>query len=72
MVAFDNIDIKNILLAIIASLLFLIGICFGYFLMFPMSYNFLINYQMSESNLIHTNQTLDDYSSFITTMTLVS
>ncbi|HWY10248.1 MAG TPA: twin-arginine translocase subunit TatC [Bacteroidia bacterium] len=57
---------------VIASLLFLIGICFGYFLMFPMSYNFLINYQMSESGLIQTNQTLDDYSSFITTMTLVS
>ena len=57
---------------VIASFLFLIGICFGYFIMFPMSYNFLINYQMSESGLIQTNQTLDDYSSFITTMTLVS
>ncbi|MBN8694761.1 MAG: twin-arginine translocase subunit TatC [Bacteroidetes bacterium] len=57
---------------VIASLLFLFGICFGYFIMFPMSYNFLINYQMSDSGLIETNQTLDDYSSFITTMTLVS
>jgi sec-independent protein translocase protein TatC len=57
---------------VIASALFLIGICFGYFILFPMSYNFLINYQMSDSQLIQTNQTLDDYSSFITTMTLVS
>lgn len=57
---------------VIASGLFLIGICFGYFILFPMSYNFLINYQMSDSGVIQTNQTLDDYSSFITTMTLVS
>jgi sec-independent protein translocase protein TatC len=55
---------------VIASILFLIGICFGYFLMFPMSYNFLINYQMSSK--IVTNQTLDDYTSFIYTLTLVS
>jgi sec-independent protein translocase protein TatC len=57
---------------VVASVLFLMGIGFGYFIMFPMSYNFLINYQMSESGLIQTNQTLDDYSSFISTMTLVS
>jgi sec-independent protein translocase protein TatC len=57
---------------VIASILLLIGICFGYFIMFPMSYNFLINYQMSESGKIVTNQTLDDYVSFISTMTLVS
>ncbi len=57
---------------LIASLLFLIGIGFGYFIMFPMSYNFLINYQMSGSGKIQTNQTLDDYTSFISTMTLVS
>lgn len=57
---------------LIASALFLTGICFGYFILFPMSYNFLINYQMSDTGVIQTNQTLDDYSSFITTMTLVS
>jgi sec-independent protein translocase protein TatC len=55
---------------VIASALFLIGIAFGYFIMFPMSYNFLINYQMSDK--IITNQTLDDYTSFIYTLTLVS
>jgi len=57
---------------VIATGLFLIGIGFGYFILFPMSYNFLINYSMSDSGMIQTNQTLDDYSSFITTMTLVS
>ncbi|MBK9285609.1 MAG: twin-arginine translocase subunit TatC [Sphingobacteriaceae bacterium] len=55
---------------VIASFLFLVGICFGYFIMFPMSYNFLINYQMSDK--IITNQTLSDYTSFIYTLTLVS
>jgi sec-independent protein translocase protein TatC len=55
---------------VIATILFLTGIAFGYFIMFPMSYNFLINYQMSDK--IVTNQTLDDYTSFIYTLTLVS
>ncbi len=57
---------------IIASLLFLIGIFFGYFLLFPMSYNFLINYQLSDSGIVQTNNTLDDYISLISTMVLVS
>lgn len=57
---------------IIASILFLIGIFFGYFLLFPMSYNFLINYQLSDSGIVETNNTLDDYISLISTMTLVS
>lgn len=57
---------------VIASILFLIGICFGYFLLFPMSYNFLVNYQISSSGMIQTNNTFDDYISLISTMTLVS
>lgn len=57
---------------IVASILFLIGIFFGYFLLFPMSYNFLINYQLSDSGIVQTNNTLDDYISLISTMTLVS
>ncbi len=57
---------------IIASILFLIGICFGYFLLFPMSYNFLVGYQISASGKIQTNNTFDDYVSLISTMTLVS
>lgn len=57
---------------VIASLLFFIGIGFGYFLLFPMSYNFLINYKLSDSGIVQTNNTLDDYISLISTMTLVA
>ncbi len=57
---------------IIASILFLIGIFFGYFLLFPMSYNFLVNYQVSASGIVQTNNTFDDYISLISTMTLVA
>lgn len=57
---------------VIASILFLIGICFGYFLLFPMSYNFLINYQVSSSGIVQTQNTFDDYISLISTMVLVS
>ncbi len=45
---------------LIASVLFLIGIFFGYFLLFPMSYNFLINYQVSSSGIVPTQNTFDD------------
>lgn len=58
------------LFVIVASLLFIIGILFGYYLLFPMSYNFLINYTISKN--VETHQTLDDYISLISTMTLVS
>lgn len=57
---------------LIASVLFMIGIFFGYFLLFPMSYNFLINYHVSSSGIVTTNNTFDDYISLISTMTLVS
>jgi sec-independent protein translocase protein TatC len=57
---------------VIASVLFLIGICFGYFLLFPMSYNFLVNYQVSSSGIVQTQNTFDDYVSLISTMVLVS
>ncbi len=56
----------------IASVLFLIGIFFGYFLLFPMSYNFLVNYQVSSSGIVQTQNTFDDYVSLISTMVLVS
>lgn len=56
----------------IASVLFMIGIFFGYFLLFPMSYNFLINYEVSSSGIVQTQNTFDDYISLISTMTLVS
>jgi sec-independent protein translocase protein TatC len=55
---------------VIASILFMVGICFGYFLLFPMSYNFLVGYHISDK--VQTNNTFDDYVSLISTMTLVS
>jgi sec-independent protein translocase protein TatC len=57
---------------VIASFLFLVGIFFGYFLLFPMSYNFLVNYQVSSSGIVQTQNTFDDYISLISTMVLVS
>lgn len=57
---------------VIAFMLFLVGIFFGYFLLFPMSYNFLVNYQVSSSGIVQTQNTFDDYISLISTMTLVS
>lgn len=60
------------LFVFIASVLFLVGIFFGYFLLFPMSYNFLVNYQVSSSGIVQTQNTFDDYISLISTMVLVS
>lgn len=57
---------------VIASVLLMIGICFGYFVLFPMSYNFLISYEVSSSGIVQTNNTFDDYISLISTMTLVA
>lgn len=56
----------------ISTFLFLLGILFGYFVLFPMSYNFLIHYQISEMGLVETHNTLEDYISLISTMVLVS
>lgn len=71
--ALNDIALGPIRIFVIAAfLLFIIGICFGYFLLFPMSYNFLINYQVSSSGIVQTNNTFDDYISLITTMTLVA
>jgi sec-independent protein translocase protein TatC len=60
------------LFIVIASILFLTGILFGYYLLFPMSYNFLINYQVSSSGIVQTQNTFDDYISLISTMTFIS
>ena len=54
------------------SVLFILGILFGYYLLFPLSYNFLITFQISEGAFVETNNTLDDYISLISTMTLVT
>ncbi len=56
----------------ISTFLFLLGICFGYFILFPMSYNFLINYKISKAGLVETHNTLENYISLLSTMVLVS
>lgn len=55
---------------LVTSFLFIVGILFGYYVLTPLSLNFLVNYQVSEQI---TNQfTLQSYISFVTTLTLAS
>lgn len=51
-----------------ASLLFALGVSFGYFIISPMSVNFLMNYQVSDSVL--NNPTLSTYNGLVTTIVL--
>lgn len=51
-----------------ASLLFLTGVSFGYFMISPLSVNFLMNYQVSE--LVVNNPTLSTYNTLVTTIVL--
>lgn len=54
----------------ITSILFFIGILFGYYLLTPISVNYLFNYTVSDK--IVNQVTLDSYISFVTTMTLAT
>lgn len=51
-----------------ATLLFLIGILFGYYMITPLSVNFLANYNVSE--VIQNQITIDSYLSTVATLTL--
>ena len=53
-----------------ASLLFLIGVLFSYYVIVPLSVNFLGNYQVSK--MVENNFTMDSYISTITTLTIAS
>lgn len=53
-----------------ATLLFTIGILFGYYVIAPLSINFLANYQVS--NIIQNQITIDSYLSTVATLTLGS
>lgn len=57
---------------LVGTLLFLLGILFGYFIIFPLSYNFLINFQLSAKQHTVMNNTADDYISLITTLSMVA
>ncbi|TAF45628.1 MAG: twin-arginine translocase subunit TatC [Sphingobacteriales bacterium] len=51
-----------------ASLLFIMGILFGYYLIAPLSVNFLTNYKISD--IIENTITIDSYLSSVATLTL--
>ncbi|CAN5342090.1 twin-arginine translocase subunit TatC [soil metagenome] len=53
---------------ITATLLFVIGVCFSYYVIAPLMINFLGNYKVSDA--IENNFTLDSYISTVTTLTL--
>jgi sec-independent protein translocase protein TatC len=53
---------------LIASLLFFIGVLFGYYLITPLSINFLGNYQVSTE--VHNDFDLDSYISLVRTSVL--
>ncbi|EHQ26811.1 twin-arginine translocase subunit TatC [Mucilaginibacter paludis] len=53
-----------------ASLLFFLGILFGYFVVAPLSIHFLTNYQISPE--IQNTFTIDSYLTSVATLTLVS
>ncbi len=53
-----------------ASMLFVLGILFGYYIISPLSVNFLANYTVSE--FIVNNITIDSYLSTVATLTLGS
>ena len=52
------------------SFLFMLGILFGYYVITPMTVNFLGNYQVSEQ--VKNTITLDSFISIVTTMTLIT
>ena len=53
-----------------ATLLFLIGVLFSYFVIAPLMINFLGNYHVSE--MVENNFTMDSYISTVTTLTLAT
>ncbi len=53
-----------------STFLFLIGVLFSYFIIVPLSVNFLGTYKVSE--MVENNFTMDSYISLVTTLTLAS
>lgn len=49
-----------------ATLLFVLGLCFGYFIVVPLSVNFLANYSISDA--ISNTITISNYLSFVSTL----
>ncbi len=59
----------SVIALIIIYILFIVGVLLTYFVIFPISFNFLGNYSVSER--VHSTITLDSYISTFTTLTLL-
>lgn len=53
-----------------SSMLFMVGVLFSYYIIVPLTINFLGNYQVSA--MVENNFTMDSYISTVTTLTLAS
>ncbi|MCD6068829.1 MAG: Sec-independent protein translocase, TatC subunit [Bacteroidetes bacterium] len=54
------------------TLLFMIGVLFAYFIIVPLSVQFLGNYSITSDNFITTLPTIDDYISLVSTLVLAT
>jgi sec-independent protein translocase protein TatC len=54
------------------SLLFLTGVLFAYYIIVPLSVQFLGNYSITSDNFIKTLPTIDDYVSLVSTLVLAT
>jgi sec-independent protein translocase protein TatC len=56
----------------VASFLFLLGVLFAYYIIVPLSIQFLGNYNITSDKTIQTLPTLDDYISLVSTLVLAT
>jgi sec-independent protein translocase protein TatC len=57
---------------LVSSILFLIGVVFAYYIIVPMSVQFLGNYNITTEKFIQTLPTIDDYISLVSTLVLAT
>lgn len=57
---------------IVGSLLFLLGVLFAYYIIVPLSVQFLGNYNITSDKFITTLPTIDDYISLVSTLILAT
>ncbi len=57
---------------LVVSFLFIVGVLFAYFIIVPMSVQFLGNYSITSDHFIETKPTIDDYISLISTLVLAT
>lgn len=57
---------------LVSSLLFLIGVVFAYYIIVPLSVQFLGNYNITTEKFIQTLPTIDDYISLVSTLILAT